>query len=126
MVTEKIKELEQIEARAAELKVAIESERNAELSALPARFGYDSVESLIKALREATGGRKAKAAKVKGPKTSTPGTRKRAKITPELKEQLKGLVAEGKTGADIAAALGISIPSVQNIKKELGLVKARS
>ena len=31
----------------------------------------------------------------------------------------------GKTGGEIAKAIGISLPSVQNIKKELGLVKKR-
>jgi hypothetical protein len=33
------------------------------------------------------------------------------------------MVGEGKTGAQIAAAVGISLPSVQNIKKALGLVR---
>ena len=31
----------------------------------------------------------------------------------------------GKTGAAIAKSVGISLPSVQNIKKALGLVQAR-
>ena len=31
----------------------------------------------------------------------------------------------GKTGGEIAKSLGISLPSVQNIKKALGLVKKR-
>jgi DNA-binding CsgD family transcriptional regulator len=34
-------------------------------------------------------------------------------------------VAAKKTGQEIARALGISLPSVQNIKKALGLVKSR-
>jgi hypothetical protein len=32
----------------------------------------------------------------------------------------------GRTGAEIAKAVRISLPSVQNIKKALGLVKARA
>jgi hypothetical protein len=61
----------------------------------------------------------------KAPKA--PGKRrgKRARITPELKAQVKASVEAGKTGAVIAKELGISLPSVQNIKKEFGLVKAR-
>jgi DNA-binding CsgD family transcriptional regulator len=39
---------------------------------------------------------------------------------------VKKLVEGGKTGSQIAKALGISLPSVQNIKKSLGLVKARA
>jgi DNA-binding CsgD family transcriptional regulator len=35
------------------------------------------------------------------------------------------MVDAGKTGAEIAKELKISLPSVQNIKKALGLVKAR-
>jgi len=42
-----------------------------------------------------------------------------------MKQELKALVGQGKTGAVIAKTLGISLPSVQNIKKELGLVQAR-
>ena len=46
-------------------------------------------------------------------------------ITAETKAKVKALTEAGKTGAEIAAAVGISVPSVQNIKKELGLTKAR-
>ena len=35
-------------------------------------------------------------------------------------------MAAGKTGAEIASSVGISLPSVQNIKKALGLVKPGS
>ena len=55
-----------------------------------------------------------------------PAKRKRAKLTSELKDQVKVAVEAGKTGAAIAKEFGISLPSVQNIKKEFGLVKARA
>jgi hypothetical protein len=45
-------------------------------------------------------------------------------ITDETRAKVKALVEAGKTGAEIAAEVGISLPSVQNIKKALGLVKA--
>jgi DNA-binding CsgD family transcriptional regulator len=35
------------------------------------------------------------------------------------------LVKAGKTNEEVAKTVGISAPSVQNIKKALGLVKAR-
>jgi hypothetical protein len=61
----------------------------------------------------------------KAPKAAGKKRGKRARITPELKAQVKTLVEAGKTGAVIAKELGISLPSVQNIKKEFGLVKKR-
>jgi hypothetical protein len=91
------------------------------LLALPGKFGFRSVAELIAALREAekSGGT---APKIRVGKV---GRRKRAKITPEMKARVKSLTADGKTGAEIAKVVGISLPSVQNIKKELGLVKKR-
>jgi hypothetical protein len=122
MVIEKIQELSVLQAKAAKLQAAIETERTAELAALPGKYGYDSVKAFIKALKAAAGGAKRK----RGAKKAAPGKRKRAKITPELKAQVKGAVEAGKTGAAIAKEFGISLPSVQNIKKEFGLVKARA
>jgi DNA invertase Pin-like site-specific DNA recombinase len=52
-------------------------------------------------------------------------TRKRAKITPEVIAKVKALVAKNKTGNEIAKEVGISLPSVGNIKKKLGLVRAK-
>lgn len=48
-----------------------------------------------------------------------------SQFTPETKAKVKAMVGQEKTGAEIAAALNISLPSVQNIKKELGLVQKR-
>ncbi|GAB1488649.1 hypothetical protein MASR2M8_10950 [Opitutaceae bacterium] len=122
MVIEKIQELNALQAKAAKLQAAIETERTAELAALPAKYGYDSVKAFIKALKAAVGsGRRKRGAG----KKAAGGKRKRAKITPELKAQVKAAVEAGKTGSAIAKEFGISLPSVQNIKKELGLVKAR-
>lgn len=127
MVTEKIQQLAALQAKAAKLQASIESQRDAELAALPGKYGYDSLPAFIRALKAASSGRGSR--KRRGPK---PGgkkkggrRRKRAKITPELKAQVKGAVEAGKTGAAIAKEFGISLPSVQNIKKELGLVKKR-
>ncbi len=122
MVIEKIQELNALQAKAAKLQAAIETERTAELAALPGKYGYDSVKAFIKAMKAAAGGTRRNK---RGTKKAPAGKRKRAKITPELKAQVKTAVEAGKTGAVIAKELGISLPSVQNIKKEFGLVKAR-
>ncbi|MFA6959926.1 MAG: ParB/RepB/Spo0J family partition protein [Opitutaceae bacterium] len=50
----------------------------------------------------------------------------RVQITPDLKQQVVSAVQTGKSGAEIAKTFGISLPSVQNIKKEAGLVKANA
>ena len=124
MIIDTIKELEATKAKVASLEESIASQLDKELSELPAKYGFESAQAFIKAVAAATGVRKkkrgGKAAQSEGGKR-----RKRAKITDETRAELKSLAEAGKSGAEIAAALGISLPSVQNIKKALGLVKSR-
>jgi len=135
MVTDKIKELEAARAKLASLEQSIAGELNKELAALPAKYGFASVGEFVTAVKGASDGRRgrrpgrpagsgAKAAaapkKARGRKRRT-----RAVITDETRAQVKKMVDGGKTGAEIAQALSISLPSVQNIKKALGLVKKR-
>jgi hypothetical protein len=124
MVTEKIKQLSEYQTKVEALKKAIASQLEHDLSSLHAKYGFETSSDLIKAIKASAGGKRpgrvAKSAS-KGDKKK----RKRAKITPEMKQKLKSMVEAGKTGTVIAKSLGISLPSVQNIKKELGLVKAR-
>ncbi len=122
MVHDVVKELEAAKSKVAELQKALDKERIKKLANLHTEFGYDSVAAFIKALKDASGV-KPKTAKVS---RGSEKKAKRAKITPEIKQGVKDMVNEGKTGEEIASALGISTPSVQNIKKELGLVKPRA
>ena len=92
-----------------------------------------NLNDFIKALTAAAGkGKKVKSAKAKAakaakaPKAAKDGRRARTKITPELKAQVIAAVKADKSGVEIAKAFGISMPSVQNIKKEAGLVKTRA
>jgi DNA-binding CsgD family transcriptional regulator len=117
MVTEKIKELEATKAKMADLVKAIESERNKELRSLPEKYGFDNVNEFLAAMKSAFGR--------KGARKAPAARRARAVITEDTRAQVKKLVAAGKTGSEIAEAVGISLPSVQNIKKALGLVKPR-
>jgi hypothetical protein len=120
MIADKIKELTAAKFKVAELEATIASE----LAALPASYGFESVDTFIKAVRAASGkrrGRKPGAAKSASAKAA-PKARKRAKITDETRAEVKKLVEAGKTGSEIAKAVGISLPSVQNVKKQLGLV----
>lgn len=128
MTNDIIKELEAAKAKVASLENSLASEIQDKLSSLPRDYGFDSLAAFIKALKHSVNGSSAvrapKAAKKTGAaKAGKSGTR--ARITPEVKQQVKEAVAAGKTGAAIAKDLGISLPSVQNIKKELGLVKKR-
>lgn len=108
-------QIKQHEKEVAKLQRKLAKSR-AKLLQLPAKFGFASVAEFVAAVQDA-----AKGAGAAGPAKG----RTRAKITPETKEKVKALVKEGKTGAEIAKVLGISVPSVQNIKKELGLVQKR-
>ncbi len=143
MATDKLKELEATRAKLASLELSIASELNKELASLPAKYGFASAEDFVTAVRAASGGRASAPAATKGagrrrgrPAGSTAKKaaaaapsggkrRKRAVITDETRTQVKKMVEGGKTGAEIAKNLGISLPSVQNIKKALGLVKER-
>jgi DNA-binding NarL/FixJ family response regulator len=123
MVTEKIKELEATKAKLAKLEQTVAVELRKELAALPASYGFDSVGAFVAAVSAAAGGRRGRG-KVEAVRAGKK-RRKRAVITDATREEVKKLVADGKTGAEISEAVGISLPSVQNIKKALGLVKAR-
>jgi hypothetical protein len=122
MVTNKLKELEATKAKLADLEKSIASELSKELASLPGKYGFGSVLAFVKAVKSATaGGRgKGKSAKKAGGKKRT-----RAVITDATRSDVKKMVEAKKSGAEIAKALGISLPSVQNIKKSLGLVKVR-
>ncbi len=124
MVTNKLKKLEAARAQIASLERAIASELRAELASLPAKSGFDSAKSFAAAVRAAAEGRRGRTRTV-AKKAAGRKRRRRAVITEETRASLKKLVEAGKTGGEIARALRISLPSVQNIKKALGLVKKR-
>lgn len=131
MVTDKLKALEAARAKLATLEQSL----NKELAGLPAKFGFDSADAFASAVLAAAGGRGGSVRRGPGrpaaPAASGgrggPGKkrRRRAVITDETRTQVKKMVGDGKTGSEIAKALSISLPSVQNIKKALGLVKKR-
>ncbi|MFT3784226.1 MAG: helix-turn-helix domain-containing protein [Nibricoccus sp.] len=128
------KELETVRKTEAALAAKIKAAQDAKYKALPASVGLSTVDALIKALVPYasprtkalfTGGSPIASSSPNAVPVKPAARRKRAKITNETRAQLKKLVQSGKTGAEIAKTLGISLPSVQNIKKDLGLVKAR-
>ena len=120
MVENKIRLLNSTKARVAKLEQSIAAELSRELASLPRKYGFASPQAFIKAVRAVAG----KTIVAAGRKVASK-RRKRAVITADTKARVKSLVEAGKTGGEIAKSVGISLPSVQNIKKELGLVKRR-
>ena len=119
-----LKQLAKARAQVSKLEQAVAAKHNKVLAKLPAQYGFDNVDAFLQAVRNAAkgGARKSGAAK---PATGGGKRRKRAVITPETKAKVKSLAEAGKTGGEIAKAVGISLPSVQNIKRELGLTKGK-
>ena len=120
MITAKIKQLQATKAKMESLAKAISSQLNQELARLPGKYGFDNTDEFIKAVRAAGGKRGGGGGGGGGKKR-----RKRSVITDATRAEVKKLVNSGKTGNEIAKTVGISLPSVQNIKKALGLVKKR-
>ncbi len=127
MLTTRLKELEALRSSVARLETEIASELTQELASLPSRFGFASAAEFVAAVAEASGVRKGLRGRPPGRRSSAPAPvrRKRAVITEAHRSAVKKLVQAGHTGGAIAKELGISLPSVQNIKKALGLVKER-
>ena len=125
MAQDTLKKIAQYKSRLADL----ERELFVQLAKLPAQYGFATAEEFIAAFRKAVGnkpGRKpGKVGKTAAPKASNGGRKPRVKITPEIEAQVKSLTEAGKTGAEIAKATGVSLPSVGNIKKKLGLVSKK-
>jgi copper homeostasis protein CutC len=120
MLKELIQSLNDTKAQVEALEAKVEKGLKKTLATIHSEYGFDSVQTFVKAVKKAsrdaeTKGRKA--AKRVLPKA------KRAKITAAVRATVKNLVKAGKSGAQIAKAAGISSASVQNIKKALGLVK---
>lgn len=121
MITSSLKVLNSSKAKVAKLEQALAKE----LASLPAAYGFGSLKEFVAAIKAAGGGRAGRPRKSAASKAAAPKRRKRAKITDAVRAKVKALVKAGKTGSAVAKALGISLPSVQNIKKALGLVKGR-
>lgn len=127
MATDKLKELQATREKLATLERELADTLNKELVSLPSKYGFGSVDEFVNAVRAASGGGRGRGRARGTGKPGGPGKkrRRRAVITDETRTSVKKMVEAGKTGSEIAKSLGISLPSVQNIKKALGLVKKR-
>jgi transposase len=121
MITDEIKALAAAKANFVQLEQSIASSLDRELAALPATYGFSDVGAFIRAVKAAGGRRRGRPAK---PPIETKRS-KRIRITDAIRARVKKLVMAGKSGSQIAKSVGISPPSVQNVKKALGLVRPR-
>jgi len=126
MLSSKIKELADYKAKIVELEKVVLEEREAALARAHADLGFASRADLIKALKalEKAGpkrGRK-KSAKPAAP-AAKKARRKRTTITPELRDSILAAVKGGGTGSAVAKKFGVSLPTVQNIKRAAGLTR---
>ena len=79
-------------------------------------------EAAIAALEGATGSRRRVGRPAGSRKAKASGRGRGAAVT---KTELSRMLREGMTGAQIAARLGVSMPTVHNYKKKFGLTKSR-
>lgn len=133
MITDTQKQIAATKAKLEALEKKAAAEASKKLTSLHKTVGYATRAELISALQGLEGGakrgRKPGAAKKAAPKAAkAPKATKRAKrarITEELKAAVIEAVKSGEKGAAVAKKFGISIPSLQNIKKAAGLTKTR-
>lgn len=135
MITDTLKQIADAKAKLEALEKKAQTEKAKKLTSLHKDVGFETRADLIAALQGLEGvkkkvarGRKPKKAAAVKKAVAKKGAKKRAKravITDELKAKVIEAVKSGKKGAAIAKEFGISIPSLQNIKKAAGLTKAR-
>lgn len=113
-------ELRKARAQVQQLQEKVESERRQELRNLHQKLGFESRAELIQVLRSLGGTGRGPAAR-----GATGRTGKRARITAEMKQGIVRALQAGESGSAVARRFGISNPSLHNIKKAAGLVKAR-
>lgn len=115
MFTRLIKAFTREKKKAAALEARIAKNLKWELAELPEFYGFDSLANFLKAVERAHSG----TSKKKVGRKITLRTGKRAKITAAIRAKVKRLLQQGKSGSQVAKAVGISLPSVYNIKKTL-------
>lgn len=130
MITDTQKQIAAAKAKLEALEKKAAAETSKKLAGLHKDVGFETRADLISALQGLEGGakrgRKPKAAKSTAAPAKAKKRAKRARITEELKADVIAAVKGGEKGAAIAKKFGISIPSLQNIKKAAGLTKSRS
>ena len=116
-------EISQMEARLKAQRESLESARVARIAQI--EQGMTGLESELTTLRAmgVTNPVRNNSDTPRNTPAAPKGRGQGHKITRAVKLEVRKMVKQRMTGGQIASALGISLPSVQNVKRELGLVK---
>ena len=131
MITDTLKEIASTRSKLEALEKKAAAEREKRLANLHTDVGFETREELIAALRSVGGGAKKRRGRKPGPakkaaaKAPAKKRSKRARITPQLREKVIAALKSGQKGTAVAKQHGISLPSLQNIKKAAGMTKPR-
>lgn len=124
--------IDTLESEITRLRKLAKAKEKENLKNLCKQVGLKSVDALIKKLLPFASPRMkasfsdAAPAKAKAAKSAAKGKRgKRGKLTADSHDKIKAAFAAGKKANEVAAQLGVSVATVNKIKKDLGLVKKR-
>lgn len=131
-LSELVKQIQELEAAKTEAVQMFEAKRNERLAQLHEELGFNTKDELVEALinqgatpqvTKRAAGKAGKASKG----TTFPKRGRGGAISQETKDAVVADVKSGKyTSAEIARRHDISVPSVQNIKRDNNLVRSRS
>lgn len=99
-------ELEKMEQDLRQAQIDAKNAERAKFEALPAQVGLATVAELISALKGLSA--------------------KSHRLTDEVRLQIRAAITAGRTGKQVASDFGVSVPTVQAIKKAAGMVRARA
>lgn len=116
-VVAKQTEITDLKAKLENLENEAAQELDSALKSLPGQFGFEDAKAFMNAFASANGIRVAKGGSTDRKPRTAISDEKRAAIVTDLKA--------GMSGVDVATKHEVSLASVQNIKKDAGLVKAR-
>lgn len=112
-------ELQASQQKTVALQEAFNAERTKRIAALHTELGFANSEELVTAIRAANGKPAARRTR-----KAASGRKERITVTSEIRKAIIADAKEGKlTGLEIAEKHGVSVGTVQNIKKDAGLVK---
>jgi hypothetical protein len=117
--------LQKAEEQVAELRKKAAAQRGDRLKDLHTALGFGARSELIDALSALDGRRGAPGRPGRPAANGASGKRRRARITPAMRADVVKAIKAGDAAGAVAKRFVISIQSVQNIKKEAGLVRAR-
>jgi hypothetical protein len=128
MPVDLLERLRKARVQVAKLEAAVAERRLRELAQLPAQYHFDSVAEFIRAVEQAAGASNRGPGRRRGRPAiaRVPEKRRRGRITAVVRKRVIAMIKSGKSGASAAKAVGISLPSVQNIKKAAGLTQPRA